>query len=142
VFVRRAIPATATLVLDDVHAASGGDFDAPVSAAIREAPNEVAFAILSRSDPSGVLLEEATRGAIQMLQSSSLTLTAEEAVELLRDRMRMLSKRWASALRPSRRLINCIARIRSLGNDRAAGDTQLDSREYVYAVHRADRVAA
>jgi ATP/maltotriose-dependent transcriptional regulator MalT len=33
-----AIPATATLVLDDAHAASGSEFDVLVSAAIREAP--------------------------------------------------------------------------------------------------------
>lgn len=82
-----AIPATATLVIDDAHAASGSDFDVLMSAAIREAPTEFALAILSRSDPSGALLENATRGAIQMLDPRSLAFSADEAVELLRDRV-------------------------------------------------------
>ena len=74
-------------MLDDAHAASGSDFDVLVSAAIREAPSGVAFIILSRNDPSGVLLEEATRGAIQMLEPRSLAFSADEAMEFLRDRV-------------------------------------------------------
>jgi len=52
------IPAAATLVFDDTHAASGSDFDVLLAAAVREVPPDVAFVILSRQDPAGVLLED------------------------------------------------------------------------------------
>jgi len=79
------IPAAATLVLDDAHAASGTDFDVLLAAAVREAPSDVAFLVLSRHDPRGMLLEEVARGAIRTLQSASLAFTSNEATELLAD---------------------------------------------------------
>ena len=41
------IPAAATLVLDEAHAASGSAFDILLAAAVREVPSDVAFVILS-----------------------------------------------------------------------------------------------
>ena len=81
------IPAAATLVFDDTHAASASDFDVLLAAAVREVPSDVAFVILSRQDPAGVLLEEVTRGTIQTLQAGALAFSGDEAVELLADRV-------------------------------------------------------
>ncbi|MGH8714300.1 MAG: hypothetical protein ACREYB_09865 [Casimicrobiaceae bacterium] len=81
------IPAAATLVLDEAHAASGSAFDVLLAAAVREAPSDIAFVILSRHDPAGVLLEEVTRGTILPLQAASLAFTSDEAAELLADRV-------------------------------------------------------
>ena len=100
------IPAGATLVIDDAHAASGSDFDVLLAAAVREVPPDVACVILSHHDPAGPLLEEATRGAIQMLPSASLSFTRDEAEHLLanrtdRDTARRLHARtngWVSGM--------------------------------------------
>lgn len=78
-----AVPAGATLVVDDVHAAAGSDFDVLLAAAVREAPADAALLILSRRDPDGLLLEEIARGTIQILDSAALAFTAEEATGLL-----------------------------------------------------------
>jgi DNA-binding SARP family transcriptional activator len=91
------IPAAATLVLDDAHAASGSVFDVLLAAAVREVPPDVAFVILSRHDPAGVLLEEVTRGAIQTLQATSLAFTGDEAAELLADSVDQVTARHLQA---------------------------------------------
>ncbi|HEU0199821.1 MAG TPA: BTAD domain-containing putative transcriptional regulator [Burkholderiaceae bacterium] len=77
-----AIPAAATLIVDDAHAAAGGEFDVLLAAAIREAPHDVSLLILSRHEPTGPLLEEMTRGALKPLDDA-LTFTSGEAAELL-----------------------------------------------------------
>ena len=82
-----AIPAAATLIVDDAHAAAGGDFDNLLAAAVREAPPDVSFLILSRHEPSGALLDEVARGAVQLLDDPALDFSADEAVELLGGRL-------------------------------------------------------
>ncbi|HXU67448.1 MAG TPA: BTAD domain-containing putative transcriptional regulator [Casimicrobiaceae bacterium] len=77
------VPAGATLVLDDAHAAAGTDFDTLLAAAVREAPNDVALLIASRRDPDGALLEDVARGALRMVDSAALAFTSDEAAKLL-----------------------------------------------------------
>lgn len=81
------VPAAATLVIDDAHAAAGTDFDVLLAAAIQEAPADVAFLVLSRNEPSGPLLDAVTRGALDLIQSGALAFTDDEAGELLADRV-------------------------------------------------------
>lgn len=77
------IPAGATLVVDDAHAAAGTDFDTLLAAAVREAPDDVALLIASRKDPADALLEDVARGALRMVDSGALAFTGDEAAELL-----------------------------------------------------------
>ncbi|HEX6795038.1 MAG TPA: BTAD domain-containing putative transcriptional regulator [Casimicrobiaceae bacterium] len=77
------IPAGATLVLDDAHAASGTDFDILLVAIVREVPDDVALLIVSRKDPDGALLEDVARGALRMVDSAALAFTGDEATKLL-----------------------------------------------------------
>ena len=80
------VPAASTLVIDDAHNAAG-DFDALVTAAIREVPDDVAMLVVGRSDPAGAVLGELARGRVNVLDARELSFTEEEAVELLADRM-------------------------------------------------------
>src|SRR5579862_5144258 len=77
------VPAGATLVLDDAHAAAGTHFDTLLSAAVREAPDDVALVIASRKDAEGALLEDVARGALRMVDSAALAFTGDEATKLL-----------------------------------------------------------
>ena len=77
------VPAGASLVLDDAHAAAGTDFDTLLAAAVREAPADVALVIASRKDPDGALLEDVARGVIRMVDSGALAFTGDEATKLL-----------------------------------------------------------
>lgn len=81
------IPAASTLVLDDVHTASGSDFDQLLAAVVQEVPPDVSVLILSRNDPAGALLEEVTRGSIWQLQGTEIAFTSQEAADLLAGRV-------------------------------------------------------
>jgi DNA-binding SARP family transcriptional activator len=81
------VPAASTLVVDDVHAASGDAFNALLAAAIREAPPDVALVALSRQDPDGPLLDEVTSGRLQLFDGAALAFDPEEAALLLSGRV-------------------------------------------------------
>jgi ATP/maltotriose-dependent transcriptional regulator MalT/DNA-binding SARP family transcriptional activator len=81
------VPAGATLVFDDAHAAAGTDFDALLAAAVREAPSDVALLIASRKDPEGALLEDLARGALRMIDAAALAFDRDEAANLLAGRV-------------------------------------------------------
>jgi DNA-binding SARP family transcriptional activator len=81
------IPAAVTLVLDDAHAVPGKSFEEILAAALSEAPADVALVVLSRHDPSGLLLEAIGRGALQVIDGSALSFTLDEATELFADRL-------------------------------------------------------
>jgi LuxR family maltose regulon positive regulatory protein len=78
-----AVPAAATLIVDDAHAAAGSEFDVLLAAAIREAPTDVSLLVLSRHEPAGALLDEVARGTLQRIEDDALAFTEDEAVELL-----------------------------------------------------------
>lgn len=82
-----AIPAAATLVIDDAHTAAGSDFDRLLAAAIREAPPDIALVLISRQDPPGPLLDEVARGGLALLEEEALAFSADEAAELLAGRI-------------------------------------------------------
>src|SRR6185437_2074117 len=77
------VPAGATLVLDDAHAAAGTDFDTLLTAAVREAPDDVALVIASRKDPDGAVLEDVARGTLRMVDAVAIAFTGDEAAKLL-----------------------------------------------------------
>ncbi len=100
------VPAAATLVIDDAHAAAATDFDVLLAAAIDEAPADIAFLVLSRKEPSGPLLDAVARGALDLIQSDALAFTSDEAIDLLSDRVDKVQARrlqaqaggWAAGL--------------------------------------------
>src|SRR5690349_1760153 len=102
----RVVPAASTLVIDDAHAASGETFEALLAAAIREAPTDIALAILSRHEPRGVLLDDVASGRLHLLDAIALAFDAEEAASLLADRVDSATARklhhrsdgWAAGL--------------------------------------------
>lgn len=81
------VSAASTLVIDDAHAVDSDTFATLLVSAVREAPHDVALVILSRHDPAGLLLEQLSNGAIEVVDASALAFTPEEASTLLADRM-------------------------------------------------------
>lgn len=81
------VPAASALVVDDAHAVRDETFNLLLSAAVREAPSDVAFLILSREDPAGALLEDVAAARIALFDTEALAFTPEESAALLADRM-------------------------------------------------------
>ncbi len=108
-FFRRffeTIPAATTLVVDDAHTAAGTEFEVLLSAAIHEAPSDVAFVIASRREPEGPLLDHVIRGTLRLIEDRALAFSDDEAVDLLdgrveRSRARQLRSQvdgWAAGI--------------------------------------------
>ncbi len=81
------VPAASTFVVDDAHAVQDDTFNVLLSAAVREAPHDVAFAILSRHEPVGVLLDDVAAGRIALFDAEALAFTRDETAALLSGRM-------------------------------------------------------
>jgi ATP/maltotriose-dependent transcriptional regulator MalT/DNA-binding SARP family transcriptional activator len=81
------VPAAATLVVDDAHTPGSDTFATLLSAAVQEAPHDVAVVIVSRHDPAGPLLEYVTSGKIGVIDPEALAFSRTEAAELMSGRM-------------------------------------------------------
>jgi ATP/maltotriose-dependent transcriptional regulator MalT len=68
-----------------------------LAAAIREAPSDVAVAILSRLEPNGPLLDDVASGRLHVLDAAALTFDATEAISLLADRVDAATARQLQA---------------------------------------------